>query len=128
VADSIFTVVAGGSISVLTSSASKIKNYNLRLDGTITGYTASNSVSFTVNVKDYCSTATITSATISNLIYDIKVGALVTVTNPLWTVSELTCPSITYSLLDTSTNTAPDSIFVLTSSTGLVTIYTSDYI
>jgi hypothetical protein len=61
----------GGSITVSTTSAAKIATYNLEVVGTVTGYSVSSPVLFTVYVVNGCSVTTITSSSISSSSYDI---------------------------------------------------------
>jgi hypothetical protein len=50
----------------------------------------------------------------------------VTVANPSYSINKSNCPSPTYSIIDTSLSTTPDSIFTLSSSSGLVSLTTGD--
>jgi hypothetical protein len=43
-----------------------------------------------------------------------------------WAVSDSSCPSLIYTLIDTDTNAAATSIFVISSSTGYTTLQTND--
>ena len=59
--------------------------YSLLIKGTVTGFTNTNSVTFTLNVNDACSIATITSVVISSYSYDIDAGTTNTVATLAWT-------------------------------------------
>jgi hypothetical protein len=86
------------SISVYTIDTSKENTYSLLLKGTLTGYSVSSSASFTLIVKDICSTSTISSSTIPSVSYTVSDTAAL-ITTLAWTQSQATCAtSISYSL------------------------------
>jgi hypothetical protein len=87
------------SISTYTTNAAMIGTYSLLIKGTVTGYTNTNSVAFTLNVNDACSVTTITSTSISSYSYDIDAGTTNTIVTLAWTKSSAYCTtSITYAV------------------------------
>jgi hypothetical protein len=82
----------------------------------MTGYSISNSVTFTVTIYDSCSNAVLTMSSITSPhTYSIESGSAMSLGTLSWTRSLTYCPSITYSIV-TSTGTTADTIFYITGS------------
>lgn len=109
---------------ISTSNIAKAGVYNLKLVGTITGFTPTNYHAITLTLVDACLGTVITQSVIPDpYVYDINSGTLDLIATLAFTQSVAYCGTITYTLRNQDT-TAADSIVQLVS-TNLIKVQTS---